>query len=607
MKKTSLLLSCMLLLSCLLLAQEQSRVYNEFQYRMQMTLARLTGSNTTPVYTPQFVLADVDIDTTSPRRFFNFSGDLSGRYVEVMSMVEDVAMRAKLEQLVKQLITYQRPDGRFGNAELVFTEDKIGGEHMALLWGNGRLLVGLMQYYKTFKDPQVLQTARRLGDFITNVYGICSTPAVAKRLEGMMAQGIICFTQCIEGMIMLSQYSSDPKYASIAGKMYKVLGPRGNQHTHGYLSTLRGVLMLYDYNHDETHLNFVKNAYDDLVQSTDYTPFGGVREYFGHMAVDRDEGCSTADFVRLSFDLYRETGQQKYLQKGEFGLLNALYFNQYYTGDFGHHLLNETGSSPDFLHAAWWCCTMHGLRAMYEIKQHYLVDENSRGVHVNLYLETTCKGHSIDYELRKMKPEGRLQPYSIKVTRLQAGSGPVFLRMPEWAAAARVWVNEKSISIAPQDGYLKLPKLTAGDAVKIGFQYKVDIQTPDRGNVDIAQLTTSPVAGYLHYGPWLLGADDKEDATFTAEPNENIVYINPAGQAASANGIYSIRYKHAGFPSNLEGRLRPVSALTFDKHGYLMTKLVFATGEGKNTASQAASMLAPFDPRKEAVEEKHHD
>jgi hypothetical protein len=104
----------------------------------------------------------------------------------------------------------------------------------------------------------------------------------------------------------------------------------------------------------------------------------------------------------------------------------------------------------------------------------------------------------------------------------------------------------------------------------------------------------------------LLGADDKEDPTFTAEPNENLVYINPAGQAVSVNGVYPIRYKHAGFPSNMESSLRPVSALTFDKHGYLMTKLVFAAGEGKNTASQAASMLAPFDPRKEAVEKKHN-
>lgn len=607
MKKNALLLSCMLLLSGPLQAQDPARVYNEFQHRMQMALTRLTGNNTMPVYTPQFVLADVNIDTASPRRFFNFSGDLSGRYVEVMSMVEDPAIQANLQQLVKQLITYQRPDGRFGNAELVFTEDKIGGEHMALLWGNGRLLVGLMQYYKTHKDPQVLQTARRLGDFITNVYGICSTPAVAKRLEGMMAQGIICFTQCIEGMVMLSRYASDPKYATIAGNMYKVLGPRGNQHTHGYLSTLRGVLMLYDYDQDKTHLNFVKNAYDDLVQSEDYTPFGGVREYFGHMAVDRDEGCSTADFVRLSFDLYRETGNKEYLLRGESGLLNALYFNQYYTGDFGHHILNEGGSSPDFLHASWWCCTMHGLRAMYEIKQHYLADENTAGVHINLYLETSYHGRSIDYELRKMKPAGKLQQYSIKVTRLQAGSGAVYLRMPEWAAEARLWINEKGTPITAQDGYLKLPKLAAADVIKIGFVYKVNIQTPDGRSLDITQLTTSPVTGYLHYGPWLLGADDKEDPTFTAEPNENIVYLNPAGQAVNANGVYNIRYKHAGFPSNMESRLRPVSALTFDKHGYLMTKLVFAAGEGKNTASQAASMLAPFDPRKEAVEKKHKD
>ena len=37
------------------------------------------------ISTPDLILADVRINPGNPRHFFNYSGDLSGRYIEVMS------------------------------------------------------------------------------------------------------------------------------------------------------------------------------------------------------------------------------------------------------------------------------------------------------------------------------------------------------------------------------------------------------------------------------------------------------------------------------------------------------------------------------------------
>jgi len=524
-----------------------------------------------------------------------------------------VDSKINLPRLVKKLITFQKPDGRFGSNELIFSEDKISGEHMALLWGNGRLLVGLMQYYKEYKDENALKAARKLGDFFISSYEVCSTPAVSKRLDGLMAMGIICFTQYIEGLVLLSEYSHDPKYAQIAAKTYKVLPPRGKQHTHGYLSTLRGVLMLYNYDHQKEHLDFVQSQYEDLIHSDDYTPFGSVREYFGHMNVERDEGCAHADFVRLSFDLYKATGNKTYLDKGEFALLNALYFNQYYTGDFGHHILTAEGSNPDMLHASWWCCTMHGLRAMYEVKKHYLAEESEAGVKINLYIETAYTGNNIAYSIQKDGVANDLHFYSIKINSLKPNSGPLALRMPDWAEKAAIWVNGKKLNATAKQGYISIDKVLARDIIRIGFSYKTNIHT-DKGNVvGLSQLTGEPVSGYLHYGPYLLGADDKMDAIFTAEPNENIVYLTetkPANITAIktlplADAYYTMRYKHGGFPSDLPGMLRPVSALTFDKHGYLITKLVFSVGRSGNSSARNGSMLVPFVPnQKPAVEHK---
>jgi DUF1680 family protein len=570
----------------------------EFDYRMQMSLNRLTTGRVIPQYTEQFILADVNLDPANPRRFFNFSGDLSGRYIEVLSMAPKKPGLIRLPQLVSKLVSFQQPDGRFGSKELVFTEDRISGEHMALLWGNGRLLVGLMQYYKEYRDPGALQAARRLGDFFISAYEVCSTPAVSKRLEGMMAMGIICFTQYIEGLVMLSEFSGDQKYAAIAAKTYGVLPPRGKQHTHGYLSTLRGVLMLYNYDHKKEHLDFVRQQYNDLVHSDDYTAFGSVREYFGHMDVDRDEGCSTADFLRLSFDLYKVTGDKTYLDKGEFSLLNALYFNQYYTGDFGHHILNAEGSSPDFLHASWWCCTMHGLRAMYEVRNAYMTEQTADGIKLNLYLETTYADKKISYTITKEKPANELQCFNIKLNALQPAVSQLALRVPYWAEQMIVWVNGSRISVQPKDGYLYLDKLSAGSSIRVGFRYRIAILTADAHTISPSQLTPSPVAGYLQYGPYLMGVDDKTDPVFTAEPNDNTVFvktITPAPNASAITGIrLPVRYSHSGFPSDLQTVLRPVGALTFNRHAYLMTRLSFASAPGKGSTNE--SMLRPFDP-----------
>jgi hypothetical protein len=79
---------------------------------------------------------------------------------------------------------------------------------------------------------------------------------------------------------------------------------------------------------------------------------GAVPEMFTP-AIKRDEGCSEADWLRLSLDLWRETGEAKYIEQAERALIS---------GDFGHYPLSAEGIPPP--HArAWSCCMMHGLRA----------------------------------------------------------------------------------------------------------------------------------------------------------------------------------------------------------------------------------------------------
>jgi DUF1680 family protein len=333
--------------------------------------------------------------------------------------------------------------------------------------------------------------------------------------------------------------------------------------------------MLYQYDHQQAHLDFVREQYRDLVNSDDYTAFGSVREYFGHTDVDRDEGCSTADFLRLSFDLYKLTNNPDYFNRGEFALFNAFYFNQYKTGDFGHHILNNEGAFTDYMHASWWCCTMHGLRAMYEIKNRYATEEFEGGTKLNLYIESSYSNKNISFSVDRKGLQTGSETFQIRIKTSQNGGGGIFLRIPEYATTADININRQARPLTVSNGYVKIESVNAGDLIQVSFKYSVKIIDENRNIISPEQLSNGKqVKGFLHYGPYLMGVDNKTDEVFTSEPNDNIIYLDHA--MLTGTGYYSVRYRHGGFPSDLSTILKPVSELTFNGHGYVMVRMFFS-------------------------------
>lgn len=577
----------------------------EFTARMQLTKERLTSDYYKPEFTPEFILADVNIKPENSRRFYNYSGDLSGRYIEVMSSYNHSGDCGHVDEIVRQALAFQHSDGRFGDSTLVFSEEYIDKQHMPLLWGNGRLLVGILEYYKHHPDNKVLAAATRLGDFFVNSYQEV-TPNVSKRLEGLGSDGIICFTQWVEPLVMLSIASGNPKYAEVAAKVYSMLPSRGTLHSHGYLTSLRGVLELYDYDHNKTHLDYVVSAYNDLVNSDDFTIYGSVKEYFGGSG-RRDEGCSNADFIRLSFHLYSLTGDISYLEKGEFAIYNSLYYNQFFTGDFGHHILNNHESSTDIYNAAWWCCTMAGLRAMQIIQDTYLAENSGGKTKINLYIDTEYADSVFAFSIRRGKMLGDLHTYQISFEKTEGLTQPLLLRKPAWANRLEIYLNDSKIDPSIKDGYFVVNNtLKKGDVIEVRMDYLRKIITTDKRFIALDALK-EPTDGALCYGPYILGIDNQLDFTFLAEPNDNVVYahtIKNASQTKALAGILSnsyvgdvyltANYKHSGFPSYMQTVFRPISELTFNRHPFSMVTMKFVPESDVNENFANKSIVEPW-------------
>jgi DUF1680 family protein len=393
---------------------------------------------------------------------------------------------------------------------------------------------------------------------------------------------------------MLSEATGDSIYAKAASEVYPTLPARTTLHTHGYLTTLRGVLLLYEYDKNEQHFDYVAKAYADLVASSDYTVLGSVKEYFGHMG-ERDEGCSTADFIRLSLHLYKITHHIDYLERAEFAICNALYYNQFFTGDFGSHNVNRFVSGSGIMSACWWCCSMAGLRAMQIVRNDYFTEVNNSSVKLNLYLDTEYSDDHITFSMLRGKMQGDFHTYDIRIKEIADTNMLFSIRQPSWANDTEILLNGKQIGRQSVNGYFVIEnKLTAGDLLQIRMKYQTTIITTDNNTVKLGDVT-QPVFGTLCYGPYVMGVDTQSDIVFSSEPNDNMVFTgtitNCTDNDASAgimpasfvsDAYLTACYKHDGFPSYYQTVFHPVSELTFLRHPYTIISTTFAPGSASS-------------------------
>src|SRR5689334_8826759 len=159
--------------------------------RFDLTLNRVLGGGP-PRFDEAFVLADAVPQAT--RRFTNFSGDVSGRYIGALASAtrHTGQMYPQLDAIVTKTIALQKADGHFGAA---FSSGKVTNDDMAILWGNGRLLIGLLEYYAISPRVEVLGAAHKLGDFLVAQAPRFNSDEVRREYNGeKFAVGYICWT-----------------------------------------------------------------------------------------------------------------------------------------------------------------------------------------------------------------------------------------------------------------------------------------------------------------------------------------------------------------------------------------------------------------------------
>lgn len=417
-------------------------------------LRRLTEN---PLNT-DFVLADVNFN--QKRWFTNFSGDISGRFLEVCSCSKDgkcanghaLPSPEFLEEVVDRIVTHQKPDGHFGAdvdwweaADL--TQETDNAKSMPILWGNGRLLLGLVAAYETFHKDATLAAAKKLGDFYVNTVEprFCDP----KRMDeysivspGYASAYVTCVYEGMEGLVQLYRATKDRKYLDCVRKMadfherFDVLPVR---HSHGSLSEHEGLIMLYEETHDPKYLARVEKRWDAAVSGGFVNVCGSVLEKF--FVVDsRDEGCSEADWLRLNFMLWRNTGNDRYLDMAERLLYNGYIANQWVTGGFGHRFIGNDEKGPfsykNYSQESLWCCSYHCPMGLYDFKR-YLVVAKDGGIRMNFGKIFTAPVE-VNGQKWVVKSEMKDGKFFVTLDGPAGASVPFEIRKPFWATGVSV-------------------------------------------------------------------------------------------------------------------------------------------------------------------------
>ena len=343
------------------------------QLKFRIGLARKrTASH--PLDSMDFIMMDLERPEMCSRFADGCTGDLTGRLLEFLSSAEmvDGLSDPRLGELFERILKMRRPSGLFGkyagwpkNTNILPEEDPGSGA--------SRLLPGFARYYELTLDARALESAVGIAEQIMTV-----KDSLSKRLKS--ASGNPIETWITEHFARLYGITGDQRYLNFCGFINDHIITCQDSHSHGFMSAMRGLQLMSMYTGDlswnEKPEYYRHKIIDEHYELAD----GCVCESFPRSY--RTEGCSIADWLMMNLNAGFITNDATAYEKAETILFNALFFNQFVNGGFGHRSLTKNGYAAAELEEAWWCCTEHCGMAMCEYARHTVTVRNNI-IHVN--------------------------------------------------------------------------------------------------------------------------------------------------------------------------------------------------------------------------------
>jgi len=439
---------------------------------------------------------------------------------------------AKLKYAVESLMNTQTDDGYIGNYDINHRLEQWD------IWGRKYCLLGLLDYYELTNDRKVLGTALRLADNLIDDLNNSDKIIVTKgNYRGMAASSVL------EPMVKLYKLSKKKKYLNFAelivAQWSSSDGPQlieksnidvanrfekptswysweQGQKAYEMMSCYEGLLELFRITQNPIYKDAVVQTWQNIFETEINIAGSGASTemWFGGKNLQAkpihhyQEVCVTVTWIKLSLQLFRLTGEYKYIEAAEIAYYNALLGSLDPTANFWAKYTPLTGQrlpGSEQCGMGMNCCEASGPRALFLIP-FYTLSNSKDTVSVNLYnpgIYSIDKDSEIEI-LSEYPKKGKIK---LVMKSKKNKFFPLKLRIPSWTKKWNCSVNGGNLSSSGSlSGYYTISRdWVNGDVIELDLELTGRIvQEGDGDNTNYAIMR----------GPILLSRDSYFDEKY---------------------------------------------------------------------------------------------
>ncbi len=452
-----------------------------------------------------------------------WQGEFWGKWilsaVEVYKHRRDRDLLDFLVAACHKLLTYAREDGylnTYKNSLNVFRVDPVEAKarcNMGVdwnwnIWCRKYTLWGLLAVYEISSDPKILDGARALAD---QLIGELSANGIEISDTGTFVGLPSC--SILKPMLMLYGFTKDPSYLEFCvkhiadqwehedGRCPNLItnALTGKRLTEWYenspswakayemMSCYEGLCELYRYTGTERYLRACEAVYE-ILKRYELNPAFSVayNDVFADAAEEINlisEPCDAIHWMRLCYELFRLTGDVKYVDSTELTYFNAFLGGVFKDGKWGARGIRGAGSPmwssvQAKLHHQH-CCVNNMPRAFMRFAEMAIM-QTEEEILVNLYEDDTRA--TLSYEGGSASVavgEGYFERGRVTVEVTYEGRRkPISLRVPAWSEGAEIWVDGERMEA--KCGYVTVTPKRNSCTVTLDFHISLRLRRFER-------------------------------------------------------------------------------------------------------------------------------
>lgn len=343
------------------------------------------------------------------------------------------------------------------------------------------LLSGFIAHYRKFPDPRVLEAARRMGQSIATNHPKLAGSHYYKSLA-------------IAPLLALEAITHDPAFLKAATDIaedQQLVLLEIEQGAHGAASSmiLCGHLALFETTGSRRYLDWALKLWEAIRQRMFIT--GGIGEMLFFTAPPsegdlHDETCQHSWWTLANLQMWRATGDVRYLDLVERILFNHFLFSQLHRGeDAGFCALGDIDQGFRGQHN-FICCDNEGFFGLMEVARHAItMDLAQSSVSINLLLPVEVRwvhsnGAHCRVRIETAYPVKGSARITVEMDR--AAEFSLRIRIPGGVQPSQVDVNDQVIQSQLENNYVVIDRTWQNnDSLSFVFPIPMRVETDNTG------------------------------------------------------------------------------------------------------------------------------